>query len=137
MSASDRQQIRASARAALQAGLTGWTEFFAWAQSVNAEHLPAWAVATPSERRSSASQDTAQRETSLVVVVKLLGGDLIEDDLDEAADQIEAAVVAALRASNLMCELTQSETRIDAEAVKRLGTLTMSFTVTYWTDDPA
>lgn len=138
MSASDRQSIRAEARAALGASphLAGFTEISAWAQSVDVGALPAWAVATPREVRDRVSQDRDQRDLTLAVVVKRVGASDIEDQMDVDADAIEAALVPALASNNRDCDLTQTETRVDGEGAKRVGTLTMAFAITYWVDDP-
>lgn len=137
MSGSDRTAIRAAARLALQSSLTGMTEISAWAQSVDANTLPAWAVATPRETRSRESHGLNAENLVLAVMVKRLGGDDIEDLLDADSAPVEAAVVGALRLGNMGCDLSQTEIKVDGEGAKRLGTLTMAFTVTYWVADPA
>ncbi|NEX45187.1 hypothetical protein [Pseudotabrizicola algicola] len=139
MSGSERTAIRAAAKLALQgaAGLTAFTEMSAWAQSVDSSILPAWGVVTPRETRLRQANDTAQEELVLAVFVKRLGDDDIEDVLDADSALIETAIIPALRALERDCELTSTEIRLDGEGARRLGTLTMAFTVTYWADDPA
>lgn len=138
MSGADRTAVRAAARQALQgaSGLDGFTEISAWVQSVDADALPAWAVATPREIRDRQGMDNAQEDLTLAVVLKRLGGADIEDVLDADSAVIEAAVVPAVRSEFRQCELVQTEIKLDGEGARRIGTLTMAFTVTYWVDDP-
>ncbi|WP_444452570.1 hypothetical protein ACTTAI_16340 [Rhodobacter capsulatus] len=135
MSGSDRAAVRAQAATALASvpGLDEATRISAWAQSVDAKALPAYAVATPSERSSPETFDTEQRDLTLIAVLKRLGGDDIEDVLDGDADLIEAAIYDAIRSENRLCALVQSDTRVDGDGGQRVGTITMTFTVTYWT----
>lgn len=137
MSASDRQLVRAEAKAALVASayLAGFTEISAWAQSVDVAALPAWAVATPREMRDRVAQTRDQRELTLAIVIKRVGAEDIEDQMDADADAIEAALMPALINDNRDCDLTQTETRVDGDGAQRVGTLTMAFTITYWVDD--
>jgi hypothetical protein len=139
LSGADRKLIRAAAKLALgeAAALDGFSEISAWVQSVSVDTLPAWAVATPFERRDRQSQDNAQEDLTLAVVVKRVGGDDIEDLLDDDSGAIEAAIVPALRSAFRQCELAQTEITLDGDGARRVGTLTMAFTVTYWVDDPA
>lgn len=139
MSGPDRTAIRAAAKQALRddAALDGFTEISAWVQSVSVDALPAWAVATPLERRDRQQQDRAQEDLTLAVVVKRVGGDDIEDILDVDAGAIDLAIVAALRSDTRQCELAQTEITLDGDGAQRVGTLTMAFTVTYWVDDPS
>lgn len=139
MSGSDRSAIRAAARTALQgaSGLAEFTEMSAWAQAVDPSILPAWGLVTPRETRLRQANDTAQEDLVLAVVVKRLGGDDIEDVLDADSAVIESAIVPALRTPERDCELSSTEIKLDGDGARRVGTLTMAFTVTYWVDDPA
>lgn len=139
MSASDRKEIRQAARDALTVApyFAGFTAISAWAQSVDVAALPALAVATPREGRNRDNQTVNQRDLTLALVIKRVGGTIIEDVLDDDADAAEAVIVPALRNDYRECELAISETRVDGDGAQRVGTLTMSFTVTYWVDDPA
>lgn len=137
MSASDRMSVRAAARTALLATpeFADATLISAWAQSVDAGALPALAVATPTERVTPESHNRHQRELVLAVVLKRMGDDDIEDALDVDADAIETVILAAVFGPEMDCALTQTETRVDGDGARRVGTLTMTFTVTYWTDE--
>lgn len=139
MTASDRKEIRQAARDTLTAApyFAGFTAISAWVQSVDVAALPAWAVATPQERRTRDNQTVDQRDLTLALVIKRVGGADIEDALDDDADAAEAVIVSALRTAFRECELAMTETRVDGDGAQRVGTLTMSFTVTYWVDDPA
>ncbi|SOC13753.1 hypothetical protein SAMN05877809_1079 [Rhodobacter sp. JA431] len=136
MSGAERKEIRAAAKAALAAapGLADATQISAWVQSVDAESLPAYGVATPIERQDRIGHDLDQCDPTLVVVLKLLGGAEIEDVLDDHGDLIAPLVIAAVAAENRSCLLAQTETRAEGDGGKRVGTLTLTFTVTYWAD---
>lgn len=138
MTVSERKTVRDAAKAALgaTAHLAGFTEISAWAQSVDVQALPAWAVATPREMRDRVSQGRDERQLTLAVVIKRVGTSTIEDQMDVDADAIERALVPALSNDNRDCDLTQTETRVDGDGAQRVGTLTMAFTITYWVDDP-
>jgi hypothetical protein len=137
MSGADRKEVRAQARAALELApdLAGFTAISAWVQSVDVDALPAWALATPRETRERKSHDKAQEDLTLAVVIKRLGGDDIEDILDDDSAAVEEAIVPALRSNARDAELAHTEIKLDGEGARRVGTLTMAFTVTYWTDD--
>lgn len=134
MSGADRTEVRALAASALLAtpGLSEATRISAWVQSVDAQVLPAYAIATPSERTELATYDSEQCDLTLVAVLKRLGGDDIEDILDSDADLIGAAVASAVRSASRSCELTQADTKVDGDGGQRVGTITLTFTVTYW-----
>jgi len=139
MSGADRVLLRQQARTALQAApvLLGYTEFWAWSQSVDGKALPGWAVATPREVRERVAQDQAQDSLTLAVIVKRTGGDDLEDLMDADADRIETALVPAMRSAARDCELATTDMRLDGEGARRVATLTLTFTVTTWVADPA
>lgn len=139
MSGADRTAIRAAAKAALQAAprFAGFSNISAWAQSVSAKDLPAWAVATPREAKDRQGQAVAQQDLTLIVVIKRVGEDDIEDVLDADSTAVEDAITAALRDESQDCDLAQTEMKVDGDGAQRVGTLTMLFNVTYWVDDPA
>jgi hypothetical protein len=133
-----RAEFRAAARAALQvdARFAAFTMLSAWAQNIDSEDLPVMAVATPREDKTLTGHAEAQRVTSLVVVVKRLGDDDLEDILDDDSDAVEIAVLGALDGANQEAVLQSAETRLDGAGERRVGTLTMTFRITTWTVDP-
>lgn len=133
-----RAEFRADVRTALlaEARFAAFTLLSAWAQNIDAELLPVMAVATPREGKSLTGHAEAQRVTSLVVVIKRAGGDDLEDVLDDDSDAAEIAVLAALDSANQEAVLETTETRLDGDGSRRVGTLTMTFRVTTWTVDP-
>jgi hypothetical protein len=139
MSGLDRKAARADARLVLRGlgWLAGYTEMSAWAQKVDVDTLPAWAVATPNARREAVAHDLARDEFSLLFVIKQVGGETIEDDLDDAADAVVPVVIGALRSLTRECDLTSTEARIDGDGEARVGTLSLIFTVRVWTGDPS
>ena len=139
MSGADRTAFRTAARAALQSAphFAAYTSVSAWAVSLDAAEAPFLAVATPQERQSRETYDTARCELTMAVVLKVVAGDGIEDALDAACDAAEAAVTAALRDTHIQCDLTAVVSKIDGGGEQRVGTVDLSFAITYWVDDPA
>lgn len=135
---SARKTVRQAVRTALLGGpCMDFTSLPAWAQSIEADALPAFTVSTLSERSQKVSKEgDLRRQIGLAVVIKTLGHDTIEDELDDVADNIEAAVDAAVLAlpETTACEL--SETRIDmsGEGKARAATLVLTWRVTVTTD---
>lgn len=72
-----------------------------------------------------------------MLVLKIIGGDAIEDELDSEADAAQACVAAAIRSDIRMCELVRTLTKVDGEGAQRVGTLEMTFTVVWFENDPA
>lgn len=139
MSGNDRKAFRAQVKAALDAApfFAGYTAAWAWSQTLDAKELPIYAVATPQERQDRVTQDSAKCELTLIVILKLKGGEDIEDEMDEAGDATEALIVETLRTPHIQCDLTTTTTKIDGSGEQRVGTLDLVFGVTYWVDDPA
>lgn len=134
-----RRTLRLAARSALAAApaLAGFTSMSAWAQNIDAHLLPVFGVATPRETAGRDSHDTSRREVSVMVVLKRLGDDGLEDTLDDDADVVEPLINAALRSAERDCEMRDLSITVSGDGARRVGTLQMTFTVTLWTDDPA
>ena len=138
MSASDRKAIRAAALAALTVAprFAAMTQISAWAQSVDTESLPCFGVATPEEVKETAEvSGLSRRDLTLVLSLRRLGGDDIEDALDDDAEAAEAAIIAALLGDNQICDLRRTAVTVNGDGRARIGALTLTFMVTYWTDD--
>ncbi|MER5172664.1 hypothetical protein [Thioclava kandeliae] len=136
---SHRPEYRETIKTVLGADATfsSYTQISAWANAVNAEVMPAWFVATPREQPSRSAHGQSQRVTDLIVGLKRLGGDAIEDALDADAVVIERLVIGALRTRERDCELTVIDIKTDGGAEQRVGTLTLTFRITAWMPDPA
>lgn len=115
----------------------GMTRLSAWVDGFNATSLPAWFVATPRERAARVSHGTSQRDTDLVVGIKRLGTDDIEDVLDADSAVVEQLVIAALRTQERDCETGEINIKVDGGGEQRVGTLTLTFRITGWLPDPA
>jgi len=139
MSGADRKAVRYAARDALTAApyFDGFTAISAWAQSVDERSLPLWAIATPGEGADRVTQGHGRRDLSLILVVKRLGDVDLEDLLDDDADAALPVILAAVRSETRDCEMTRIDMKLDGEGARRIGTLTITFNVTYWDDDPA
>lgn len=135
MSGAARKAIRAAVSSAL-AGRPGWSEISAWVQTVDASRLPAWAVATPSERSDRDSNDGfARNDLTLIVMAKRTGPEAdILADMDDDADALAPLVIAAVGTGSIDCILTETATRVDRTGERPVGTLTLQFAVTYWID---
>lgn len=138
MSGADRATFRVQVKSVLEADayFADWTAAWAWSQTLDADQLPIYAVATPQERREPDAHEVARCDLTLVVILKRLGGEDIEDLLDEAGDAAESAVIAAIRTPHVQCELSNTGVKIDGSGGQRVGTLDLTFGVTYWVENP-
>jgi hypothetical protein len=58
----------------------------------------------------------------------------ILSDLDDDADAMAPLVIAAVGTGSIDCILTETATRVDRTGERPVGTLTLQFAVTYWSD---
>ncbi|MFD1913802.1 hypothetical protein [Halodurantibacterium flavum] len=128
-----RREIRTRARDALREAprFRRFTFLNAWAQNIDARSLPAIAVATPVERSRLVSHGTVERVTTLVVVVKRLGQDGLEDELDEDEAAIGDALTGALLTVLRLIELREVQVSVNGEGAQRVGTLQLTFELTW------
>lgn len=135
---SARKTVRLAVQDALRDGpLPEFTWLSAWTQSIEADKLPAFTVATLSERSQKVTKDgDLRRQIGLSVVVKRRGHDTIEDELDDDADAIEAAVDAAVLALPIVAAIELADTRIDltGEGGNIAASLILTWRVTVTTD---
>jgi hypothetical protein len=108
----------------------------AWSQTIDHDELPFFAVATPREGKDKTTHSNSTRQTTLVVVLKILGGDGLEDELDALSIVVENVVITALENSERDCDLSETSVDLDGNAGSRVGTLSMKFTVTIWPLEP-
>lgn len=134
---------RAVYRSAVRAALLASPEFgafnarSAWAQKIDPEELPVFGVATPRESKDLEGHGTSARSTQLIVVLKRLGGDDLEDVLDIDSEAVERIVLAALLTDpERMVTLTDTEVTIDGSGAQRVGTLQMTFRAEFWPLEP-
>lgn len=130
-----RQDYRDAARAALTGApeMAAYTSFPAWVQNVDIKALPAFTVLTPFERTSRSTARDVNRASDVVVIAKLLGGDDLEDLMDDLSAVIEREVLPAL---DDLCEyavLAETDMKIDGAGEKRVATLTMRFEAVRYT----
>ncbi|MDP1620408.1 MAG: hypothetical protein Q8K33_24190 [Cypionkella sp.] len=107
------------------------TQLPAWAGNISAETLPVIGVVTPQERVSPDTFDMFERSTLLQVVVKRLGGDELEDELDADADAIEICVCAAIMVAGYRCFPEDLTLALNGDGAERIGTALVNFRVTY------
>lgn len=133
-----RRAYRDAAVAALGAApeLIGFTHLSAWAQNIDEATLPAFGVATPRETKAREAHDTSVRATVLTVALKRAGGDDLEDLLDADSVVVERAVIGSIETNDRECALTDTSVEIDGGASRRIGTIIMNFTVTFWPVEP-
>lgn len=136
MSGAARKEIRALAVAALAAApaLNGLTEVSAWSDTIDAESLPAYAVAIIAEANDTVDLGGTENSiATLLVVLKAQQGDGdLDDGIDDLADAAEAAVVAAVTSPTRFCSLGQTTLKSDYQGARRVATATLQFAVTYW-----
>ena len=127
-----RSSYRSTARAALEAvpRLASVTILPAWRGNVDEETLPVLGVETPDERITLSARGATERGTLLQVVVKRLGGDEVEDDLDLDAEAIEEALFAAFLTSSTICKPEGISLMVEDRASRALGTLISTFRIT-------
>lgn len=133
-----RAKIRAALRLALRVDpyFAGVEVMSAWSTNVDAETLPVLGVATPRESKDQDAQNSAERATTAIVVLKRLGGEDIEDVLDIDSDHVEVLVLGVIRTMGLDAMLDQTDIGIDGAAERRVGTLTMTFRAFAQTPEP-
>jgi len=133
-----RKIYRDTVRSALQAdaAFTDFTVMSAWAHNLDIDDVPAFGVATPQETKRLDSLDSSERETQLVVILKIKGGDAIEDLMDGFSELVEPIVITALSGPASECLLTNTTTKVDGGGEVRVGTLTMEFSVKAWLAEP-
>lgn len=125
-----RATLRAAARAALAAPdvLPGVTVLTGWVQDFDADLLPAIGVYTPRTITRPVSAVDMTRDTQLVVHLRRLGGDDIDDQLDLDSAAIEAAIQPVIDAWGAgECYLESTDIEVQSDAGHRLGKLTMTF----------
>jgi hypothetical protein len=108
----------------------------AWAQKIDADLLPVFGVATPREDKRLTGLEESQRVFTLILVLKRLGDDDLEDVLDDDSLEAEVVLLGALAPSVEEVLLQTTEVRIEGEGARRIGTLTMNFQITIGLVDP-
>ncbi|OWJ69825.1 hypothetical protein CDV50_16015 [Haematobacter massiliensis] len=127
-----RSAYRTTARAAL-AGVPRFASVKvlpAWRGNVDEETLPVLGIVTPDERVTLSARGATERGTLLQIVVKRLGGDEIEDDLDLDAEAIEEALFAAFLSASTICKPEGISLMVEDHASRALGTLICTFRIT-------
>lgn len=129
-----RSEYRATARTALAAHprFADFTIFKVWPGSVDDATLPVLGVLTPQEPCEPDTQKTTTRRTLMQVAVRRLGGDEVEDTLDEDSGIIEAIIIAALRRPDLRCVLEETSIVSNSNGHSNVGTLVMGFRLQSW-----
>jgi len=133
-----RAEYRALARAALLADPTfeDYTLLSAWVRDIDPSTLPVLHVATPRETKEQDTHTSSTRVTTLMVIAKIKGGDAIEDKLDELSTVVETVIGTALDSAERACLLGDTEVTVDGGGEKRVGTLIMRFSITFWPAEP-
>lgn len=131
-----RKIIRHTVRAAIlsSARFCTFKKISPWVKAPDASQLPAYAVATPREPVRRSSKSGTYRTTNVIVFVKRTGGEDLEDTLDVDSEYLETTVIAALKPIGLQ-DLELIEIDINSEGAERVGTLAMTFTVTWFAAD--
>ena len=133
-----RIQLRQIAFDAISAGLRfrRFTGLKGWSQSVDSETLPVFGVSTPRETSNAISTTSHARSVDLMVGVKRMADEAIEEALDLDAEAIEALVLPTLRAVCIHAEIAQTEIRLAGEGRARVGMIEVTFRCMIYTDIP-
>ncbi|WP_127109927.1 hypothetical protein [Pararhodobacter zhoushanensis] len=136
----ERKALREDLRVAVAAVMAGnptWAGksiISAWTTNLSPDALPVIGVATPTEERDAAAQDTDFQTFVAVVVVKRAhkGGDgtELEDTLDDDAEALVGPIEAGVQAQGRDFALRSSAIEISGEGSPRIGTLTLTFGAT-------
>lgn len=129
----ERQTFRTLALAAIATDprLFSLTRMSAWASNISAAALPVIGVVTPQERVTPETLDFFERSTLLQVVVKRVGDDDLENELDDDADAIELCICGALMGSGYRCLPEDLTVTINGDGEQRIGTVIVNFRVTW------
>ena len=136
-------QHRIVMRATVMAALNGvlrfkrFTAIKGWSQSVDADTLPVYGVATMRENSSAAGYDCHERRVELKLRFTRMGDDTVEDALDTDAEAAEALLLPLLRATYLHAEIVQTELQLAGEGKQRVGTIELTFSILLHTENPA
>lgn len=131
-----RKALRDAAEDALSAALPSWHLALSWAHNLDTDALPMLAVMVSGEQSAAGSSDRLRRDVSLVVVLRREGGDDLDDILDAAAAQVEAAVGPAVAGVGavLTSELSETRIQIAGEGARRVGQVELRWSCIVFTD---
>lgn len=132
-----RRQLRADVAAKILTyeRFSAFRQIPAWVNSPNEKDLPAFAVAIPKTDVGLEADAVTFRDATLVVGVKRVGGDELEDCFDDDAEQLELIVFAALQELTSEWFFVGDEIAISKEGTKRIGTLSMTFQARVYTPE--
>jgi hypothetical protein len=132
-----RQQLReAAARALVGLPVTQHRVFSGRAYPVNETEIPCLCLATPNETSEIDSiGDPVLARTVQLMVIGYDEGTEIEDRLDQIALEVERALAAdvTLGGLALTCDLADTAKRVDGDAKKRKGEVTLTYQILYRT----
>ena len=125
-----RKDLRNAAKAALasHADYSGHTHVSIFEKSLDHKSLPFIAVGTPRERRQTTSLSEQDAAIDLVFILKRKGGDDLEDLLDDESAVIEDLLIEALGGPG-QTQLNETLVAVDGAGESRVGSLTMTFSV--------
>lgn len=134
---SHRKALRAALRAALEAAYPSTAYRPAMAQAGGGRNLPEMTVRIAREDTREIDSTHVARHPYVTVFFRIAGGDAIEDDLDDLADQVEPLVIDVLRNATgvQLWSLAVTEFDIQGGAEKREGSLTMTFEAEFFTPE--
>lgn len=134
-----RSEYRRTVLAALvaHARFSAFTPLKVWAGSIDDQTLPVIGVLTPQERREQPSKASVTCRTLLQIVVRRLGSDDVEDQLDEDSEAIEAIVSDAMLKIRQGCFLEDLSVVTNTDGFANVATLVMSFRLTSFRKIPA
>lgn len=106
-----------------------------WDKKVNSDVLPAFGVGVPRWNTDlHHSFDSSERMSTLIVVVKRVGGGL-EDLADEDSAEIERLVCELLDSEGQEVSLQEGTYQEDTGGEQTIATLSMMFVIKYWPEN--
>lgn len=137
------QHYRSTYRSEALAALTGnprfadFTPLKVWSGAIDDRTLPVIGVLTPQERSEQQSKASLTRRTLLQVVVRRLGSEDVEDDLDDDSELIEAIISAHFLQIHQACFLEDLSIVTNTDGRSNVATLVMSFRLTRFRSPPS
>lgn len=114
-----------------------FTVLESWGQSLDPEALPVVGVMTPTERVEGLDGSTLRRGTTVVVHFAMVGGDGLDDQLDDYADTVESVVYAVLKnRAEPLFGVDSIDVDVKSAGGKRMGSATLTFSETRYSPEP-
>lgn len=129
-----RTTLRTDLRVALADAIPEITWDRRWWMKGSDQQLPRGGVAINRSSDQRTDQDSVERAVQILVIVKILGGDDIDDELDALSARAERAVLSHLDGVAALYSLRETALSVDDKGERPKGELVMEFTAALWTE---